>query len=203
MKLYDYPRSPNARRVRIFLAEKGIDVPLEPVDITRGESRTPLYLARNPMGQVPLLELDDGTYLAESVAICRYFEEVQPQRPLFGTTPRSKAEVEMWARRVELDLFAPMLTVWKHSDPAWAGRSPQVPEVAAVERARAVHCFGVLNDALADREFLAGDRFSVADILGLCTIDFGSAAADVGPDRGLAHISRWHAAMLARPSARA
>jgi glutathione S-transferase len=203
MKLYDYARSPNARRVRIFLAEKGLAIPLEPVDIARGESRAPDYLARNPMGQVPLLELDDGTYLAESVAICRYFEEAQPDRPLFGTTARSRAEVEMWTRRIELALFQPILAVWKHTSPAWAGRGPQVPEVATAERARAVHCFVVLDDALADREFLAGDRFSIADILGLCTIDFGLAAAEVGPAPELRHVARWHAAIAARPSARA
>ena len=203
MKLYDYARSPNARRVRIFLAEKGLKVPLEPVDITRGESRAPGYLARNPMGQVPLLELDDGTHLAESVAICRYFEEAQPERPLFGTTARGKAEVEMWSRRIELALFQPILAVWKHSSPAWAGRGLQVPEVAAAERLRAAHCFAVLDDALADREFLAGDRFSVADILGLCTIDFGLAATDVRPAAELGHVARWHAAIGARPSARA
>jgi glutathione S-transferase len=151
MRLYDYPRSPNARRVRIFLAEKGVAVSLAPIDITLGESRSADFLTRNPMGQVPLLEFDDGTFLAESVAICRYFEEAQPSEPLFGTTPRSKAEVEMWSRRVELELFQPILAVWKHTSQAWTGRSPQVPEVAQTERARAEHCLTVLNEALADR----------------------------------------------------
>src|SRR5215472_4471185 len=115
MKLYDNPLSPNARRVRVFLAEKAIELPHEQVDLTNGSRYTPEFLAKNPMGQIPVLEFDDGTYLAESIAICHYFEEVQPDPPLFGTTARGKADVEMWSRRIELALFQPVLTVWKHT----------------------------------------------------------------------------------------
>src|SRR5438309_10650634 len=150
-----FARSPNARRVPMFLAEKTIELPVETVDLASGESHTPSFLAKNPMGQVPLLEFDDGTYLAESVAICRYFEEAQPSPPLFGTTARGRAEVEMWSRRIELDLFAPVLAVWKHTDPNWAGRIPQVAALADMERARAQESLAILDQALAQREFLA------------------------------------------------
>jgi glutathione S-transferase len=201
MKLYDYPRSPNARRVRIFLAEKAIELPVETIDLMRGESHTPSYLARNPFGQVPLLEFDDGTYLAESVAICRYFEEAQPSPPLFGSTARGRAEVEMWSRRIELDLFAPVLAIWKHTHPSWAGRFPQTAPVAELERGRAIQCLSILDEALAQREFLAGDRFSIADILALCTIEFAAEAANVWPDPNLTHLAGWHEGVARRPSA--
>jgi glutathione S-transferase len=203
MKLYDYSRSPNARRVRIFLAEKAIEVPVETVDLAHGESHTPSFLSKNPLGQVPLLEFDDGTYLAESVAICRYFEEAQPSPPLFGTTARGRAEVEMWARRIELSLFAPVLVVWKHTDPSWAGRLPQVAALADMERARVTQSLAILDAALAQREFLAGDRFSIADILALCTIEFACEAANIWPDPKLEHLAGWHEAVARRPSARA
>jgi glutathione S-transferase len=201
MKLYDYSRSPNARRVRIFLAEKAIELPVETVDLARGESHTPSFLTKNPMGQVPLLEFDDGSYLAESVAICRYFEEAQPSPPLFGTTARSRAEVEMWSRRIELGLFAPVLAVWKHTDPSWAGRIPQVAALAAMECARAQQSLSILDEALAQREFLAGDRYSIADILALCTIEFASEVANIWPGEQLKHLAGWHEAVARRPSA--
>jgi glutathione S-transferase len=203
MKLYDYSRSPNARRVRMFLAEKAIELPVEAIDLARGESHTPTFLAKNPLGQVPVLEFDDGTYLAESVAICRYFEEAQPSPPLFGTTARGRAEVEMWSRRIELGLFAPVLAVWKHTDPSWAGRMPQVPALADMECARAKQSLSILDEALAQREFLAGDRFSIADILALCTIEFAAVAANIWPDPKLKHLAGWHEAVARRPSARA
>src|SRR5207245_1202053 len=191
------------RRVRMFLAEKTIELPVETVDLARGESHTPSFLAKNPMGQVPLLEFDDGTYLAESVAICRYFEEAQPSPPLFGTTARGRAEVEMWWRRIELGLFAPVLAVWKHTDPNWAGRIPQVAALADMERARAQESLAILDEALAQREFLAGDRFSMADILALCTIEFAAEAANIWTDPQLKHLAGWHEVVARRPSARA
>ena len=203
MKLYDYSRSPNSRRVRMFLAEKAIVLPVESIDLARGESHTPSFIAKNPMGQVPLLEFDDGTYLAESVAICRYFEEAQPSPPLFGTTARGRAEVEMWSRRIELGLFAPVLAMWKHTDPRWAGRIPQVAALADTERARAQQSLSILDEALVEREFLAGDRFSIADIIALCTIEFAGMATNIWPDPRLKHLTGWHEAVARRPSAQA
>ena len=203
MKLYDHPLSPNARRVRMFLAEKSIELPCEEVDLMHGGTRTPEYLVKNPMGQIPLLQFDDGSYLAESVAICRYFEEAQPNPPLFGTTARGKAEVEMWSRRIELGVFQPLLTVWKHTDPTWATRTQQIATVADAEKGRVAHGLAVLDAALDKAEFLAGDRFSIADILGLCTLDFGLAAVHVSPAPELHNLARWRADVAARPSARA
>ena len=203
MKLYDNALSPNARRVRMFLAEKAIELPCEEVDLLRGGTRMPEYLAKNPMGQIPLLQFDDGTYLAESVAICRYFEEAQPNPPLFGTTARGKADVEMWSRRIELDLFQPLLTVWKHTDPAWAGRTQQVASVAEADKARVAHALAVLEAALEHAEFLSGDRFSIADILALCTLDFAAGAVHLSPGPEFHNLARWRARVAARPSARA
>jgi glutathione S-transferase len=150
-----------------------------------------------------VLEFDDGTYLAESVAICRYFEEVQPEPPLFGTTARGRADVEMWSRRIELALFQPVLAVWKHTDPMWATRMQQVPAIAEGEKARVAHCLGILNAALDHAEFLAGDRFSIADVLALCTLDFAGVAVHLSPAPELHNLSRWHANVASRPSARA
>ena len=203
MKLYDNSHSPNCRRVRMFLAEKSIELPVESVDLARGESHTPAYLTKNPMGQVPLLEFDDGSFLAESAAICRYFEEVQPGPPLFGTTVRGKAETEMWSRRVEFGLLGPAAAIWKHTSPMLVGHTRQVPEVAELERANVLNCLSVLNGALANREFLAGDRFSVADITALCALEFAAAAAGAPADPELINLARWHAAVAQRPSARA
>jgi glutathione S-transferase len=203
MKLYDNPLSPNARRVRVFLAEKAIELPHEEISLTDGTRFAPEFLAKNPMGQIPVLEFDDGTYLAESVAICRYFEEVQREPPLFGTTARGKADVEMWSRRIELALFQPVLAVWKHTDPMWANRVQQVPAIAESEKARVAHCLSVLDAALNHAEFLAGDRFSIADILALCTLDFAAAAVRLSPAPELHNLARWHADVTSRPSARA
>jgi glutathione S-transferase len=203
MKLFDGGRAPNPRRVRIFLAEKGIDVPLVPVDMAALEHRGDDLAARNPLRRLPVLELDDGTVLCESIAICRYFEEIQPEPPLFGSGALGKARVEMWQRRLELNLFLPVGQAFRHIHPAmkeW--EVPQLPEWGEVSKARALEFLVLLDAELALREFAAGDEFSIADITGLVAMDFMKPARiAVPPD--FVNVIRWHRALSARPSASA
>ena len=203
MKLFDGGRAPNPRRVRIFLAEKGIDVPLVPVDMGAMEHRGDTVATRNPMRRLPVLELDDGTVITESIAICRYFEEIQPAPPLFGTGAVGKARVEMWQRRVELNLFFPVAQAFRHTHPAmkeW--EVPQVPEWGEANRPKALEFLAFLDAELASREFVAGAAFSVADITGLVAMDFMKPARIVLPE-GLTNVARWRQALAARPSASA
>ncbi|MEN8181322.1 MAG: glutathione S-transferase family protein [Myxococcota bacterium] len=202
MKLLEYTMAPNPRRVRIFLAEKGVDVESEQVDIAKAENRQPAFLAKNPMGGVPTLELDDGTCIAESVAICRYFEELHPDPPLMGTDARDRALVEMWNRRMEYELFVPITQVFRNTHEFFKGRIEQVPEFGEVCRRSVSKRLEWLDGELASREFVAGDRFSIADITALVGIDFGRVSGiKIAPDQK--NLSRWHEALSARPSARA
>ncbi len=203
MKLFDGGRAPNPRRVRIFLAEKGITVPLEPVDMAAMEHRGERIAARNPLLRLPVLELDDGTVLCESVAICRYFEELHPEPALFGRGALGKAQVEMWQRRIEFNLFLPVAQAFRHIHPAmkeW--EVPQVPEWGEVNKPKALEFLTLLDAELASREFAAGDAFSIADITGLVAMDFMKPARIALPG-ALANVARWHRAISARPSAAA
>jgi glutathione S-transferase len=203
MKLYDGGRAPNPRRVRIFLAEKGIAVPLEPVDLGSMGHKSEAFTAINPLQRLPALELDDGTIITESIAICRYFEALQPQPALFGEGAREVALVEMWQRRVELHLFQPVSHVFRHGHPAMKDMEvPQVPAWAEANRPRVLEFLGLLDRELASRPFVAGDRYSVADITGLVAVDFMKPAKLAVPD-DLAHVRRWHAEISARPSSKA
>jgi glutathione S-transferase len=202
MKLYDSTHAPNPRRVRIFLAEKGVEVPLVPVDIGKAENRQPPYLEKNPLGGVPLLELDDGTCLAESVAICRYFEETNPDPPLMGVDARDRALVEMWNRRMEIVIFNNITQTFRNTHDFFKGRIPQVPEFGEVCREAALGRLAWLDGELADREFVAGDRFTIADITALCGIDFGRVTG-IRIDPGQKNLARWHEAVSSRPSATA
>jgi len=202
MKIYDSQTAPNPRRVRIFLAEKGIEVPYEQVDIVKADNRSPEFRRKNPLGTLPVLELDDGTHIAESVAICRYFEETHPKPPLMGTDARDRALVEMWQRRMELEIFVPITQVFRNLHPFFAGRIPQVAEWGEVNRTAAEARLAWLDTVLAEREFVAGDRFTIADITALCGIDFGRVSKiRIQPEH--THLARWHAAVSARPSAKA
>jgi glutathione S-transferase len=203
MKLYDGGRAPNPRRVRIFLAEKGIPVPLAPVDLGKLEHRSAAYAAVNPLQRLPALALDDGTVLTESVAICRYFEEMQPEPALFGRAPLEKARVEMWNRRLELNLFQSVQHVFRHTHPAM--REMEVPQVAAwaeANRPRVLDFLALLERELAQRRFAAGDSYSIADITGLVAVDLMKPAKLVLPEE-FANVRRWHADVAARPSAAA
>ena len=203
MKLYDGGRAPNPRRVRVFLAEKGITVPLEPVDLGKMAHKTPAYAAINPVQRVPALELDDGTVISESIAICRYFEAQKPEPPLFGVGPKEAAIVEMWERRVEFHLLAPISHIFRNAHPAMAAMEvPQVPAWAEANKPRVMEFLGLLDAALKNRRYIAGDRYSVADITAMISVDFMKPAKLAVPD-GLANIKRWHAEVSARPSAQA
>jgi glutathione S-transferase len=203
MKLYDGGRAPNPRRVRIFLAEKGIAVPLEPVDLGSLQHKSAAYRAVNPLQRLPALEFDDGTVLTESVAICRYFEELQPEPPLFGQGALQKAQIEMWNRRMEWHLFAPVVHVFRNTHPAMKDMEvPQVPEWAEANKPRVAEFLSLLDRELEGRRFVAGDDYSVADITGLVAIDLMKPAKLVVPD-ALTNVHRWHAEVSARPSAKA
>lgn len=203
MKLYDGGRAPNPRRVRVFLAEKGITVPLEQIDIMKMEHRTESFTALNPMQRIPSLVLDDGTVIAESIAICRYFEAVQPEPALFGRDPVETGLVEMWQRRLEFDLLMTIAAVFRHTHPAMAELEvPQLPDWAAANRGRVERFLVFLDEHLEGREFLLGDYFSVADITGLIALDFMRLPKIQIPE-GLSNVKRWHATLAGRPSAAA
>ncbi len=203
MKLYDSRMAPNPRRTRIFLAEKGISVPTEQVDIMAKQHKTPEYAAINPLQRMPALVLDDGTVITESIAICRYFEALQPEPPLFGVGAKEIAQVEMWNRRCEIEFFAHVAAVFRHQHPAMKDLEvPQVPAYADAMRPRATWFLEFMDGELGKREFVAGDRFSVADITMLCAVDFMKPARLAMPE-SLSNVKRWHAAVSARPSARA
>jgi glutathione S-transferase len=203
MKLYDSPVAPNPRRVRVFLAEKGISVPMETVDLAKLEQKDAAFTAINPLQRIPVLELDSGEILTESVAICRYFEELHPNPPLFGRDSLDKARVEMWQRRAELEFFVPIALAFRHSHPAMKEmEKPQVAEMIEPSRERAIRFARFLDSELAKRRYVAGDAFSVADITAMVAADFARPARIVFPD-DLAHFQRWRAEISARPSASA
>ena len=202
MKLYDYKMAPNPRRVRIFLAEKGIAVPTVQLDITKAENRTPPFLAKNPLGGVPYLELDDGTVIAESVAICRYFEAMHPKPPLMGTDARDQALVEMWQRRMELEVFRNVAGCFQNTHDFFKGRIEQVPAYGEVCRRTALKRLEWLDGELAGRPFVAGEGYTIADITALVAIDFGRVVGiRVAPEQK--SLARWHEAVSARPGAQA
>jgi glutathione S-transferase len=203
MKLYDGGRAPNPRRVRVFLAEKGIEVPLAPVDMGAMEHKGEEVASRNPLRRLPVLELDDGAVICESVAICRYFEELHPEPALFGRDALGKALVEMWQRRMEFNLLTPVAQAFRHIHPAmkeW--EAPQIPEWGEANKPKVIEFLRIFESELADREFVAGDEFTIADITGLIAVDFMKPARIQVPEDCI-NVRRWHAAISARPSAAA
>jgi glutathione S-transferase len=201
MKLYDGGRAPNPRRVRIFLAEKGITIPTEQVDLGALQQRTEAYTAINPMQRVPALVLDDGAVIAESIAICRYFEALQPDPPLFGVGPLESALVEMWNRRAELHLLFPVASVFQHLHPAMSRMvDPQVPAWGEANKPRTMQFLEFLDHELKDRPYVAGADYTVADITALVAVDFMRVSKLTVPDT-LGNLQRWHKAVSARPSA--
>jgi glutathione S-transferase len=203
MKIYNSKLAPNPRRVRIFLAEKGLTIPMVDLDLARLDQKTPDYSTVNPFQLVPALELDDGEVITETVAICRYFEELHPEPNLFGVGALERARVEMWQRRLEFYLFLPIAQTYRHTHPAAKVlESPQIAEWAEVNRGRALTNMARLDAALADRPFVAGERYSIADITGLVALDFLRPARIVMSDE-LIHLRRWRETIAARPSAAA
>ena len=202
MKLYEYTAAPNPRRVRIFLAEKGITIPYEQVDIAKGQNRAPEFLKINPMGGLPVLELDDGTELAESVAICRYLEGQHPEPKLMGVDAKDIAVVEMWNRRMEFEILAMAAGSFRNTSPFFKGRIPQVPEYGAICKGAAVKRLEWLDTELANRSYIAGDRYTIADITAMVGIDFGKTT-DIRIQPEQKNLARWYESVSKRPSAKA
>jgi glutathione S-transferase len=209
MKLYDCTTAPSPRRVRIFLAEKGISVPMVQVDLRNGEQFSPEFRAVNPECTVPVLELDNGTRVADILAVCRYFEELYPEPRLMGRTAEQKAVIEAWQRRLERDGFYVAMEAFRNSTPGLKGRAlpgsesyEQIPALAERGRMRIQHFFAWLDVRLSDNEFVCGPHFTIADITGMVTVDFCGWAKLKAPEH-FGHLHRWHATVSARPSAKA
>lgn len=210
MKLYDMRQAPNPRRVRIFLAEKGIDVDRVEIDIGSGANLQPAYLTINPRGVLPALKLADGTVIDESEAICRFFDAQQPEPNLFGVGAREAGLVAMWSRRCEFEGMSSVASIFRNTAPQFAGRagpgagapSPQIPALADRGANQLKRFFAMIEARLAVSEWLAGDRYTVADITGLVTIDFAKWVKVRIPEENAA-TSRWYEAASSRPSARA
>lgn len=204
MKLYNAAMpAPNPRRVRIFLAEKGVEIPLVDVAITKREHKSPEHLQRNSLGQLPTLELDDGTTISETVAICRYLESLHPSPPMFGQSALEQALVEMWVRRIELAVMTPVGMFWRHVHPFTAAVVvPQYKEFGESNRAHYERALGWLDKELAGKTFVTGRDYTIADICLLSTIDFATWIGLPVPDR-VANVKAWHARVSGRPSAKA
>jgi len=200
MKIIEARGAPNPRRVRIFSAEKGLDVPYEQIDLLAEEHRSDWFQRLNPYGGVPVLVLDDGTAVCETVAICRYLEAIEPEPPLFGQTPLEAAQIEMWNRRMEFSVFFPIATVFRHSHPRMAAlESPQLPDWAEANRARAANGLRLLDARLGESEYVAGDAFTIADITAFVAVGFMKVARLERPE-GLDQLARWYETVKARPS---
>ena len=203
MKLYnEHDPAPNPRRVRIFLAEKGITMPFVHVPMRQGAHKSAEFMAKNSLGQVPVLELDDGSTLSESIAICRYLEELHPTPALFGNDAWQRAQVEMWMRRIEFALLSRIGAVWINTHKYTAHLGTQYKDYGEASRIRSVKALHWLDEELKEREFLATDTFSMADIVALTTLDFATFIGIETPAE-LTHLRAWHARVSDRPSAAA
>jgi glutathione S-transferase len=203
MKLYSASRAPNPRRVLIYLAEKGLSVPVSEVDLGALEQRSGAFTALNPFQRTPVLALDDGAIICESIAICRYFEELHPEPPLFGVGALERAMVEMWQRRLELGLLLHVANAFRHAHPYMAKmETPQIAELARASSAKALGAMAIVDRELKDRPFIAGERFTVADITGLVALDFTKVARITIPEE-FVDLRRWRDELAARPSAKA
>ncbi len=204
MKIYEFKDFPNPRRVRIFLAEKGIDnVSFVQVDVPSGEHRTEAFKAKNPFATVPVLEFDDGICISETVAISRYFEEKHPEPCLMGKTPQEKAEIEMWQGRIENGLMETVAAYFHHATPGLGElETYQNVEWGQKNREKAIATIQFLDQVLSDRKFIAGDAFSVADITGLCSTDF-AAFVNIAIPEDCINVKRWYTDISSRPSAKA
>lgn len=202
MIFYDLTAGMHPRRVRIFMAEKGISIERREVDAAGGANARPDFLQLNPLGKLPVLELDDGSVIAESLAICRYLEVLHPNPPLMGCTPQETAHIEMWTLRIDHELSQPIALAFVHSSDFYRGRVEQVPEVATWSRARALQTMAWLDGELAERSHIAGDDYTLADIIAQCAFVLGKAVGlRISPE--MTHLSRWFMQVSARPTARA
>jgi glutathione S-transferase len=209
MKFYDCATAPSPRRVRIFLAEKGLAVPTVQVDLRGGEQFTPAFRALNPDCTVPVLELDSGAAITDVIAICRYIEELHPVPPLMGRNAEERAVIESWLRRIEWDGLYAIQEAFRNDAPGLKGRAlpgpvslDQIPALVERGRRRVQHFFAWLDERLADNEFVCGPGFTIADISGMLAVDF-SARAKLTPSEDLVHLQRWYKTVAMRPSAKA
>ena len=211
MKLYDSTLAPNPRRVRMFMAEKGVDYENIQVDIIKGDNLNESFLSINPRGLLPTLVLDDGTVIDETVAICRYIEEMHPEPALLGTDAISKANIEARQRHMEFDGLLAAADAFRNSFPGFssrglagnAGSVDAIPALAERGKNAMLRFYESLNAALDDSAFVAGETFSIADITALCTIDFAAGAARLPSPDQCSNVQRWHAEVSSRPSAEA
>jgi len=200
MKLYTTTMAPNPRRVRIFMAEKEIELPMQEINLMEGEHKQEDYKKISPSSKVPALELDDGSIITESIAICRYLESLNPEPPLFGSSDVEKAMVEMENRRIEMELMMPIAFAFRHTHPAAAVLEvPQIEEFGKVQKENAIKRLQLLDADLEDKKFIAGDNYSVADITALCAIDFGSLSQIEVPS-SLSNLNKWYENIRSRPS---
>jgi glutathione S-transferase len=202
MRIYDFVGAPNPKKLRVYLAEKGIAVPFEAVNIVAGETRTPEFLKKNPLGGLPVLELDDGSYLTESLAIMEYVEELHPNPPMIGTTPLERARVRELERIAELGVLTRVATIFQNTHPFMAGRIKQSADAAETARGQLAANLRVLDARADGKPFLAGDRPTIADCTLLAALDFAEFA-QVTIDPSCQNVARWHAAFKQRPSAQA
>ncbi|WP_461536332.1 glutathione S-transferase family protein [Spongorhabdus nitratireducens] len=200
MKIYETGPAPNPRRVRIFAAEKGItDIEYIQLDLKKGENLTPEHKARNPLTKVPVLELDDGTCISETIAICRYFEETVPEPSLMGETAIEKATIEMWQRWCDFYFMLPVGMCFQHSTGYFADRMTPVKEWGDESGKNAAKFMAFLNQHLESNDYIAGDKFTVADITAVCALDFARVVG-LRPSEDQTHLLRWHKQVSARPS---
>ena len=204
MKLYTSPRAPNPRRVDMFIAEKGIaGIERQPIDLNAGEHRTAAFRTRNPLARVPVLELDDGRCLAESRAICTYLEALHPEPNLMGRDGEERAFIEMADRQVEMFLFLAIANSVRHTHPGLAVlETPQFPDYGASQRERVLEVAQIFDERLAQQPWLAGDRFTIADITAFCGIEFARLARFRPDEAGLTHLAAWRERVATRPSAK-
>jgi glutathione S-transferase len=202
MKIYDFVGAPNPKKLRVYLAEKGLDVPTEQIDIISGQNRTPEFRRKNPAGGLPVLELDDGTCLPESLAIIEYFEELHPEPPMIGTTPLERARTRALERIAELGVLGRIATIFQNTHPFFAGRVKQSPEAAESARSILDGNLAILDDKIGAHPFVAGARPTIADCTLFAALEFG-AFAGVPLDAKRANVNRWYHAFKQRPSAQA
>ncbi len=203
MKIYETKTAPNPRRVRMFMAEKGLLEKAEfvQIDLLKGENLTPEYAARNPMKKVPVMELDDGTCISETMAICRYFEESYPETPLLGRSPLEKAKIEQWLRWIEYYFFMPTGMCFQHTSGYFKDRMNPIKEWGEECRVTVEKFFHFLNKELAEREYICGEAFTAADINAFTTVDFNKVNnIRIQPDQ--THLQAWYDRIKARPSAK-
>ena len=202
MKVYDFVGAPNPKRLRVYMAEKGLTIPCVPVNIVTGENRTPEFLKRNPLGGLPVLELDDGSHLTESLAIMQYLEELHPEPPMIGRTPRERARIRELERIAELGVLNSVGTYFQNTHPFMAGRLKQSADTAENAKSRLATTLKVLDAAIEGKPFVAGDRPSIADCTLLAALEFAEfAQAPVDPSSR--NVLRWYEDFKKRPSASA